>query len=65
MAGGNPRPPALDCASRSPGTQFLLKSYDAEGMGVVKGGDGRGGGARGCWKRGGEEEMEAEYVNDK
>ena len=43
MAGGNPRPPALDCASRSPGTQFLLKSYDAEGMGVVKGGDERGG----------------------
>ena len=30
---------------------------------MVKGGDGRGG--RGCWKRGGEEEMEAEYVNDK
>ena len=43
MAGGNPRPPALDCASRSPGTQFLLKSYDAEGMGVVNGGDGGGG----------------------
>ena len=34
---------------------------------MVKGGDGRGGGGatRGCWKRGGEEEMEAEYVNDK
>jgi len=31
-----------------------LKSYDAEGMG-----------ARSCWKRGGEEEMKAEYVNDK
>ena len=37
---------------------------------MVNGGDGGGGegggrGARGCWKRGGEEEMEAEYVNDK
>ena len=34
---------------------------------MVKGGDGGGGGrgARGGWKRGGEEEMEAEYVNDK
>ena len=52
MAGGNPRPPALDCASRSPGTQFLLKSYDAEGMGVVKGGDGRGGGGEGLLEEG-------------
>ena len=43
MAGVNLRPPALDCASRSPGTQFLLKSYDAEGMGVVKGGRWEGG----------------------
>ena len=37
-------------------------------MGVVKEGDvggGGGGGARGCWKRGGEEEVGAEYVNDK
>ena len=33
---------------------------------MVKGGDGGGGrGARGCWKRCGEEEMVAEYVNDK
>ena len=37
------------------------------GWGWLRGGDGRGGdgGARGCWRRGGEEEMEAEYVNDK
>ena len=33
---------------------------------MVKGGAmGGGGRARGCWRRGGEEEMEAEYVNDK
>ena len=34
---------------------------------MVKGGrwEGGGGRARGCWRRGGEEEMEAEYVNDK
>ena len=33
---------------------------------MVKEGDvGGGGGARGCWKRGGEEEVGAEYVNDK
>ena len=32
---------------------------------MVKGGRWEGGRARGCWRRGGEEEMEAEYVNDK
>ena len=33
---------------------------------MVKGGRWEGGGrVRGCWRRGGEEEMEAEYVNDK
>ena len=31
----------------------------------VGGGGGGGGGGRGCWKRGGKEEIGAEYVNDK
>ena len=48
-----------------PAPSFYRNHMTQRGWGWLRGGDGGGRGARGCWKRCGEEEMVAEYVNDK